>query len=229
MDQKALEQRMDALDAKLDRLLEHVEQQRLRNIQVDDLVNDIAIVGKDMYSSTVEELDKHRVTLDAEELKYLGIKLARNIGNIRKAIETFESMFDLMNDAGPIVNEALIDAVKKFHEFESKGYFNFLKEAGGIMQNIMDNYQPEDVRALADNIVTIMETVRNLTQPDMMTAVDNAMNVYKSLDTQNVPSYSVWKVMRELNSPEMKKGIGFLITFMKNMATIEENTNNQHN
>jgi uncharacterized protein YjgD (DUF1641 family) len=223
MDPKAMEQRMDAIEAKLDLLLDHVEQQRLRNEQVNDLVSDVSVIGKDIYQSTVEELDKYRVTLDADELKYLGIKLARNIGRFRTALETFESAFDLMNEAGPIVNEVLIDTVKKFHEFEQKGYFEFIREAGGILENVMDNFSKNDVKALADNIVTILETVKNLTQPDMMLAVDNAMNVYKSLDTKDAPSYSVWRVMRELNSPEMKKGIGFMITFMKNMAALNEN------
>lgn len=227
MEVKALEQRMNEIDAKLDRLLDYVEKQRLRSEQVDDLVSDVSVIGKDLYRSTVEELDKNRVTLDAEELKYLGIKIARNIGNIRQAIETFESVSDLMNDAGPIVNEVLIDTVKKFHEFESKGYFAFMKEVGGIFENLMDNYGPEDARALAENITTIMDTVRNLTQPDMMLAIGNAMNVYKSLDTKDIPSYSVWRVMRELNSPEMKRGIGFMITFMKNMATLNQNKLNQ--
>jgi uncharacterized protein YjgD (DUF1641 family) len=39
------------------------------------------------------------------------------------------------------------------------------------------------------------------------------------MDFDNIPEYSVWKVMKELRSPEMKKGIGFLITFLKNLST----------
>jgi uncharacterized protein YjgD (DUF1641 family) len=63
-----------------------------------------------------------------------------------------------------------------------------------------------------------METVRSATQPEMMNALNNGLKVYKSLETENVPEYSVFKVMREMNKPEMKRAFGFFVTFMKNMA-----------
>ena len=58
------------------------------------------------------------------------------------------------------------------------------------------------------------------------TSVNNAVKVYSSLEMESVPSYSIWKLMRELNKPEMKKGLGFMVTFLKNMANTDTNTNN---
>jgi uncharacterized protein YjgD (DUF1641 family) len=63
-----------------------------------------------------------------------------------------------------------------------------------------------------------------MTQPDMLHALDNGVKVYKSLDTKNIPEYSMWKAFREMQTPEMKRGIGFMITFLKNL-TREENNN----
>lgn len=85
----------------------------------------------------------------------------------------------------------------------------------------------EDVRLLADNIVIIMDTMKNLTQPDMLNAMNNAVNIFKGLDPTNVPEYSVWKMIREMNSPEMKRGMGFIITFLKNLTPIENKVNNK--
>jgi uncharacterized protein YjgD (DUF1641 family) len=56
----------------------------------------------------------------------------------------------------------------------------------------------------------------------MLKSVDNAVKVFASLEMENVPEYSIFKVMRELNKPEMKKSIGFVILFLKNMS---KNTN----
>ena len=86
-----------------------------------------------------------------------------------------------------------------------------------------DGYAVQDVRELAENIVTILETVKGMTQPDMLLALDNGVKVYKSLDTHNIPEYSVWKAMKELRTPEMKKGMGFMITFLKNLSKEENN------
>jgi len=60
----------------------------------------------------------------------------------------------------------------------------------------------------------------------MMKAMDNALTIYKNLDPTNVPEYSIWKVMKELNTPEMKRGIGFVLTFIKSLSPEEEKVEN---
>ncbi len=74
------------------------------------------------------------------------------------------------------------------------------------------------MKLLADNVVTILETVKNLTQPDMLKAINSGLIVYKSIEIENVEEYSIWKAMKAMNSKEMKKGIGFMITFLQNIA-----------
>jgi uncharacterized protein YjgD (DUF1641 family) len=87
-----------------------------------------------------------------------------------------------------------------------------------IIENIVTHFSAEDVKLLADNVVTILETVKNMTQPEMLKAINNAVNVYKNLDVDNIEEYSLWKAFRELRSPEMRKGIGFIMTFLKNVS-----------
>ena len=206
------------LNQKVDIILEYVNQQRLKSQAIDDLIDDASIIGKDVYDSTVKALDDHEVILDPDELRELGIRVAQNVGNFNVMLDTLGSAMDLMRDVGPIANEVIIDGTKKLHEFEQKGYFEFLKEFGHIIDNIVTYYGVEDMRMLADNVVAILDTVKNLTQPDMLKSVDNAVKVFASLEMENIPEYSIFKVMREMNKPEMKKALGFFITFMKNMS-----------
>ena len=56
----------------------------------------------------------------------------------------------------------------------------------------------------------------------MMKALNNGFKIYGSIETENVPEYSIFRVLREMNQPEMKRALGFFVTFMKNMAS---NTN----
>jgi uncharacterized protein YjgD (DUF1641 family) len=79
---------------------------------------------------------------------------------------------------------------------------------------------------LADNIVTILDTVKNLTQPDMLKSIDNAVKVFSNIQTENIPEYSIFRVIREINTPEMKKAWGFLLTFLKNMSSNNFNQSN---
>ncbi|MEN8185602.1 MAG: DUF1641 domain-containing protein [Bacteroidota bacterium] len=218
MEEKNLEARIDALDKKMDLLLEYVNQQRLRTNSVDDLVSDLTIIGKDIYDSTVDELDKRQVELHPDELTDLALTFIRNLDNIKKMLDTLEMAVDLSKELGPIANEVIIDFTKQLAVFEQKGYFAFIKEVGPILDNIITGFTPQDLRELADSIVTILSIVKEMTQPEVLGTMENAIKAFNSMETESVPSYSMWRVMKEMNSPEMKKALGFGVTFMKNVS-----------
>ena len=51
-----------------------------------------------------------------------------------------------------------------------------------------------------------------------MNVFDNAVNIYINLNPDDVKEYSMWKAFREMRTPEMKRGIGFLMLFLKNLS-----------
>jgi len=225
MEERIINERLDKMEAKIDLLLEYVNQQRLNTTVIEDLTGDLAIIGKDFYDTAVEELDKRQVEIDPSELTDLMISFMRNIGSFKVVMNTFEMLIDLTKEIGPIANEVIIDFTKKLAIIEKKGYFEFIKDIGPIIDNIIMGLTPQDMKDLADNIMLILNTVKDITQPNMLKSIDNAVKLYSSIETENIPSYSVWRLMREMNSPEMKKAIGFGITFMKNMSQNIENKN----
>jgi len=224
MSDKNIQVQIDEINQKLDLVLHYVNEQRLKSERMEDLVTDVSIIGKDLFDTAVYELDNQGIELDVEEIKVLAFKLIKNTGNFTRVLEMFESAIDFIMDAGPIAREVIIDLIKKLHEFEQKGYFEFFNELYRIMDNIIINYSKEDVRLLADNIVTILDTVKNLTQPEMLKAMNNAVNIYKNLGTEEIEEYSLFKALREMRSPEMRRGIGFIMTFLKNLSR-EHNVN----
>ena len=218
MADKDLQKQIDDINVKLDTILECALTQKQRTQRMDDLVADANIIAKDAFRSTVEELETQGVELNWEDIKFLFLKFLKNVDKFTWVMDTFESMYDLMQDMGPIVRETIIDTIRKMAEMEQKGYFEFFSEMMRAMDNVVTHYSGEDVRLLADNMVTIMDTMKNLTQPDMLQAMNNAVNVFQKLEVDDIPEYSVWKAMMEMRSPEMKKGIGFMITFLKNLS-----------
>ncbi len=209
---------IDEMNRKLDLLLSHVSEQRAKSETVEDLIADLSIIGKDVYDSTVEELENRQVEIDPAELTELGISFLRNIKSFIAMMNTFESVMDLTKEVGPIANEVIIDISKKLGEFEDKGYFDFFKELMGVIDSIIKGFSPEEVRQLADNVVSILGVVQKVTQPEMMKSIDNAIKIYSSVQTENIPEYNMWQVYKEMKTPEMKKGMGFMITFMKNLS-----------
>ena len=218
MTEQNIQLQIDEINKKLDLILEEIFIQRQNREATKDLIDDLSIIGKDVFKNSVIELDKAGVELKGEALAGMGIRLIRNIDNINDFLDTLESINDFLKDASPIARQVGLDAIQKLHELEQKGYIDFFRELTRVLDNIVTGFKKEDVKALADNIVTILNTVKSMTQPDMLDALNNGVKVYKSIDTKNIPEYTIWKALREMRSPEMRRGLGFMITFLKNLV-----------
>jgi uncharacterized protein YjgD (DUF1641 family) len=218
MAKDSIQEQINEINRKLDIVLEEVMAQRETRQSIEDLTSDLTIVGNDLFKTSVTELDNAGIELDAEAVKQLLFRLLRNVDTISEMFEMMESVNDLAKDVTPVLHQMGLDGIHMMNEFEQKGYFDFMREAMKIMDNIVTSFTVEDVKLLADNIVTILETVRSLTQPDMLKAINSGLVVYKSIEIENVEEYSLWKALKAMNSKEMKKGLGFMVTFLQNIA-----------
>ena len=219
-----MQEQINEINRKLDIVLNEVMAQKETRQSIEDLTTDLTIVGTDVFKSTVTELDNAGVELDGEAVKQLMLKLVRNVGTINELFEMMESANDLIKDASPILHQVGLDGIHLMNEFEEKGYFNFMREAMKIIDNIVTHFTVEDVRLLADNAVSILETVKSLTQPEMLKAINSGLVVFKNIETEDIEEYSLWRAMKEMNSKEMKRGLGFMITFLQNMAKETDKT-----
>jgi uncharacterized protein YjgD (DUF1641 family) len=215
--------RMNILEEKLDLVLDYVNQQRLRSEAIEDLVADMSLIGKDVYNSSVAELEKQSVELDPDDLRQLGLNLLKNIRNINETLELLDSMMDLKKDAAPIFNELILEFTKNLHTLESKGYFDVAKELGLIADKVVTHLKTEDLRKLGDQIPLIIQTMNRVTQPEILHALDHAAEAFGEIQTGEIPKYSLWKAMREINSPEARSTLGFMILFMKKLAKTNKN------
>ncbi len=221
MNDATIEAQLQAIQRKLDDISEELAVARKQRQEMQELKEDLTIIAKDMFNTAVEELEDVAPFIRTGDFLHLVKKILRNTNNITGAISKLESALDFIEDARPVGKELFNDALEKLDEFDRKGYFKFFEASLEIVDNVVTHFTVEDVRLLADNIVTILETVKNLTQPEMLQALNNGLNVYQNLDPRNVPEYTVLKAFRELHTPEMRRGIGFIISFLKNV-TVEQ-------
>jgi len=221
MENQNIQEHIDSINRKLDIILGEIELQSRHRREMDDLKEDLMRVGKDVYDTAVTELEEVHDHLQTGDMLHLGKKLLRNVRNITKTFEQLENIKDFLNDFSPISRELFIDFMNKLDEFDQKGYFQFLKEFSRVMDNVVVSFSAEDVKNLAENAVTILNTVKNLTQPEMLNAVNNALTVYKNLDIDISEKVSVFTLFKELNKPEVKKGLAFGLKFLENLGKQE--------
>ncbi len=218
MSEKNIEKQLAEINAKLDVLTAQMTVQAQRQQELQELKDDLSRISSEFFQSAVTELDEVAHHFDSQDLLHLLKKLLRNTRNISKMVDQIENVSDFITDAGPIGRQAFLEVLATLDEFDRKGYFEFLKESMSIVDNIVEAFSAEDVKLLGDNIVTIMQTVKNLTQPDMLLAVNNALSVYKNLDIHLEEKVSYWDLFRQAKTPEMRRGLAFSIQFLKNLA-----------
>lgn len=224
MDDQTLQLQIDEINRKLDLVLTEIEHQRRHRQEMEDLKEDLTRVGNDLFRTAIVELEGVQSDLETGDIVYLGKKLLRNVKNITRTIEQLESARDFLTDFSPILRELILDFMKTLDELDRKGYFQFLSEVLKVGDRIVTSFSAEDVKNLGDNIVTILNTVKNLTQPDMLHTVNNALNVYKNLDFEVKENVSTVSLLRELTKPEMKRSLLFAMQFLKSVSNQQYNS-----
>lgn len=224
-----LEDQIQVLNGKLDIILEELNFQRNRREQVEDLMKDVSLIGKDLFETTVNRLDKAGVEVNGYDLERLVLKIARNVKTFNTLLDTIESGNDLLKDLSPVIRQIGLDLINTLHKLEEKGYFIFFRELLNILDKVMTHFTVNDLKALADNIVNLLETIKNLTRPDMLKAVNNAVSIYRDLDTENMKEISMLKALRMMNSKDGRRAMGFIMTFLINVAKSTEQNNSNIN
>lgn len=215
MNELSLQEQIDSINRKLDRILEEIDLQQRHRHEMEDLKADLTRVGKDLYQTALVELEDVHDSLNTGDILYLGKKVLRNISTITATFEQLESIRDFFQDAAPLARDSFIDVMNRLDEFDRKGYFAFMKEVGKVLDRVITAFSVEDVRSLGDNVVTMLTTVKNLTQPEILHSINNAMAVYKNLDITVQDDISLMALLREFNSPEAKKGMAYALRVLK--------------
>ena len=221
MEETKMQSQIDKLNNKLDVILEEIEHQRRHRQEMEDLKDDLMRVGTGVYQTAITELEEIHNHTSGEDLFFLGKKLLRNINTLTQTFELFENAKGFLEDFAPVSRELVFDAMNKFDEFDRKGYFDYLKELEKIAENIVTSFSIDDLKELGNNIVPLLNTMKNVTQPELLNDLSNALAVYKNLDYKVEEDVSLFKLMKELRSPEMKRGLAFGIKYLKSLSELK--------
>ncbi|NOX37567.1 MAG: DUF1641 domain-containing protein [Calditrichaeota bacterium] len=219
MENKTIQQQLESIQQQLNYIVSEIEAERRRRRELEELKSDLNLIARDVFQAAVEELDGVAQHIDTGDVLHLLKKLLRNVRNLSKLMDQLESLMSFVEDAGPLTKEVVLELMQTLDELDRKGYFDFMAEALKIIDTIVTSFTVEDVRLLRENIAHILITVKNLTQPEMLATVNNALSFFKEMDIEIEEEVSYWKIFKALRDPEMRRGIAFMIQFLKNMAS----------
>ena len=220
MDQTILElnQKIDALTEQVAFLTEEARQQKRRRQEWEELQNDLTPVVGEVYRLTVEQLNEIESYVQLEDGLRLFKRLMRNTRNLEQMLDQMESLAAMWQDLSPLSQDAFLTLMQRLDEMERKGYFTFLRGGMGIVDNVVASFSEDDVRQLGENIVLILQTVKEMTQPEIMTMMRNTANVIR--EEEPPVDVSMFTILRQLNDPAVKRGLAKTLSVLR---TVSEN------
>lgn len=104
----------------------------------------------------------------AERLDRIAAQLAEVAEETRRARERWEVLDELLHDATPVMRQTLGSVTERLDALDRRGYTEFLGAGVGVVDRIVGAFGREDVEALGDNVVLMLQTLREMTQPEVL-------------------------------------------------------------
>lgn len=127
----------------------------------------------------------------------------------RKQQEMFEAFT-------PILREAMSVATDKLADAEKKGWFAFGRELFGVTERIVEGFSPQDVRQLGDAVVGILDTVRAMTQPEVLQIAHETAIVLQKTD--EVEPIGIVGMVRATRDEHVQRGMALMMDVMRQVG-----------
>ncbi len=123
---------------------------------------------------------------------------------------------ELFAEMTPIAKEILAAATERFGELEKEGAIAFAKELLLVTRKVIQHYGPEDVRQFGDAVVKILDTVRAITQPEVLAIVDQAGIVLQQADAAE--PIGIMGMVRASRNEDVQKGMAVMMDMLKHVG-----------
>lgn len=131
-----------------------------------------------------------------------------------------EPLRDLAAEVGVLSGPAMDAVTGRIHELEQRGYLGFARSGGRVVERIVASFDEDDVEALGDNVVLMLETLRDLTQPEILQLLRQTAGSVSHLDgpaTGQPPS--TFALLKQLRDPEVRRGLARMLELLRGVGS----------
>lgn len=164
-----------------------------------------------------------QATNDTESITHLLTEMNARLTRIDEALvglsRRVDALDELAEDLMPMANGMFKIASHKLGDLEQKGALEFGRETIKLAETVATEFTAEDVKLLGANLVGILETVRNMTQPDVLEVADRAVDAFREAEAKPPQKVRLFKALRD---PEIRRGMGMMLSVLREMGTEQE-------
>ena len=220
-----LEAKIDALTEQVAFLAEEARQARQRREMWTELQQDVMPIAGDVLEVVSKELDELSADVQIADLADLLRRLVRVAPVLEQGLAYVEMGAELFGDMLPLTEHAMDVATDRLVNLDSKGYFSFAKSGLHVVDRVITGFSEEEVEALGDNVVLILETVKEMTQPEIMAVVyrmiEAVQRQQRHMAEEPEEAPSLFALARKMRDPEIRKGMGRALSTLRAVSEVE--------
>ena len=220
-----LEAKIDALTEQVAFLAEEARLARQRREMWTELQADAMPIAGDVLQVLERELEELSADVSLSDLGDLARRLVRVAPLLDRALGYMESLAELFSDMMPLSEHAMDVATDRLVTLDQKGYFSFAKAGVHVVDRIVTGFSEEEVEALGDNVVLILETVKEMTQPEIMAVlyrmIEAVQRQQQQLEDEPTDPPGLFALVRRMRDPEIRRGLGRALNTLSAVSDVD--------
>ena len=159
-------------------------------------------------------------TVTRQDLDALTTKVDHLTTLVGELVATQRRQSELIQEFTPISREMMDVAIHTFHQAEQQGLFRLAAGLRDITLEIAANYTEGDLAQLQGSVTSILDTVRNLTRPDILEILNEAGDVLHQTD--HIQPLGLGGMVKAGADVDVQRGMAVLIEVMRHVGRVAQ-------
>lgn len=214
----SLDQRLDLLTEQVGAIAEELRRQRESREQWSELVSDLTPVTKGVMDVATRELEDLSEDVSLEDAVRFLKTTARELPRLQALMAQLDSMSQLVSEVMPLVGPGMGKLTDVLQQLDEKGYFMFAQGGIEIADKVVTSFDHDDVVALGDNVVLILNTVKEMTQPEVMGMLKRTFVTVQEVEEAHVEPPSMFALIKEMRDPQTRRGLARVMSMLRTVG-----------
>jgi uncharacterized protein YjgD (DUF1641 family) len=156
-----------------------------------------------------------------DRLSRIETQLGWLVADARRRDAELEPLRDLAAEVGVLSGPLMTAVTDRVATLDERGYLRFIRSSAGVVERVVESFDEDDVTALGDNIVLILETLKGLTQPEIMHLLQRTASTAQQQAHAPISGSppSTLALVRQLRDPEVRRGLARMIELLRSVGS----------
>jgi uncharacterized protein YjgD (DUF1641 family) len=222
-----VDERLDRLAGQLAEIGDELRRQREERNRWQELAEDLAPIAEEAMTMATSHLDAENY--DFSQVVNLVGAVIRDAATLEAWIAPLRILSALADELGPLAAPATVSLNARLQNLDERGYFSFAREAAGVVDTVVTSFSDEDVKLLGDNIVLILRTVKQMTQPEVMSLLGRTAATLQEVELGNTArTPSTFALLRQMRDPQVRRGLVRVLATLRTIGTEPSPATDEH-